>query len=86
MSRDVVIFGGCGFFGTHLARHLAQKPDVGRIILADIREPRELVPKAEYRRIDIREPIELDVGRDPRIYNFAAVHTTPGQPRGPGAV
>jgi nucleoside-diphosphate-sugar epimerase len=78
VSRDVVIFGGCGFFGTHLARHLANKPDVGRIILADIREPRELAPKAEYQRIDIREPIELDVDSDPLIYNFAAVHTTPG--------
>lgn len=78
MERDAVIFGGCGFFGMHLARYLAQRPDVRRIILADTRQPRELAPKCEYKNVDVREPIELDVGNDPIIYNLAAIHTTPG--------
>lgn len=78
MLRDAVIFGGCGFFGLHLARHLSARPDIGRIVLADIAPPRELAPRAEYQRVDVCEPIELAIGPDPVIYNFAAVHTTPG--------
>jgi nucleoside-diphosphate-sugar epimerase len=78
MPRDVVIFGGSGFFGTHFARHLASKSEIGRIVLADLREPREAGPKLEFQRVDVREPIAVNVGPDPLIYNFAAVHTTPG--------
>src|SRR5690606_2375462 len=73
-----IIFGGCGFFGTHIARGLNVDPDVSRIILADLHEPRETLSKTQYTRIDVREPIALDVSGELEIFNLAAVHTTPG--------
>ncbi|MBN9316189.1 MAG: NAD(P)-dependent oxidoreductase [Devosia sp.] len=78
MSHEVVIFGGSGFFGMHLCRYLSARPDVGRIVVADLVPPREMRPKVEYVRCDVREPIAVEVFGPPVIYNFAAVHTTPG--------
>jgi nucleoside-diphosphate-sugar epimerase len=75
---EAVIFGGSGFFGTHIARHLAAQPEISRIVIADIVEPRQLVEKAEYARVDVREPIALEIGPEPVVYNLAAIHTTPG--------
>jgi nucleoside-diphosphate-sugar epimerase len=77
-KRTAVIFGGCGFFGTHLARALSDDPAYAAIILADIREPRELRPRVRHVHCDVREPISIDAGGEVEIYNFAAVHTTPG--------
>ncbi|MDB5586550.1 MAG: hypothetical protein JWP26_1520 [Devosia sp.] len=78
MGKTAVITGGCGFFGTHLMRALALDPAYERIILADIKEPRELSAKAEYVRVDVCEAIDLPVLGEVEVYNFAAVHTTPG--------
>lgn len=76
--KTAIVFGGSGFFGTHIARALNAEPDVARVILADIREPRETLSKVEYVHVDVREPIALEVAGEVEIYNFAAVHTTPG--------
>jgi GlcNAc-P-P-Und epimerase len=77
-----IIFGGSGFFGMHLAMHLARTlsadPAVSRIVLADVRQPRELPAKVEFVRCNVCEPIDITVSGDTVIYNFAAVHTTPG--------
>ena len=78
MGRIAVITGGCGFFGTHLMRDLSADPAYERIILADIRKPRELSAKADFVHLDVREEFKLDIAGDIEIYNFAAVHTTPG--------
>ncbi|MET3925017.1 SDR family oxidoreductase [Devosia sp. 2618] len=78
MSRTAVIFGGCGFFGTHMARALSADPEVGRIVLADIQPPRELAAKADYVICDVRQPITFPTQGPVEIYNFAAVHTSPG--------
>ena len=78
MAATAIIFGGCGFFGTHLTRALSRRGDIARIVQADIRPPREQQAKAEFVACDVREPIEIDVSGDVVIYNLAAVHTTPG--------
>ena len=80
MRRDVVIFGGSGFFGMHLCRYLAARPEIGRIIVADLVPPREQAPNVEYFHCDVRETISIETEGVPLIYNFAAVHTTPGHP------
>lgn len=78
MPSSVVVFGGSGFIGTHLLRRLVS--EVGsNIISVDIKEPSERLPKIEYRIGDVRDLRELKVqSAIQRIYNLAAVHTTPG--------
>lgn len=78
MRKTAIVFGGTGFFGTHLARVLVERADVDRVVLADMRPPRESHPKVDFQTVDVREPIELEVSGEVEIYNFAAVHTTPG--------
>lgn len=78
MTKTAIVFGGCGFIGTHLARSLSSDANYSRIILADLREPRELLPKVEFAKVDVRNPIDLDVSGHIEIFNLAAVHTTPG--------
>lgn len=77
-GRTVILLGGSGFFGMHLARFFSADPRYVRIILADINEPRELVPGAEWTYCDIRQPIDIQLSGEIEIYNLAAVHTTPG--------
>ena len=88
---NYVIFGGSGFIGTHLIHLLKEeylKPN-DRIYDLDIVMPGEegvvpgVVEKNEgvqYLRLDIREPIHLDINTTPEdiVFNLAAVHRTPG--------
>lgn len=78
MSTSIVVFGGSGFIGTHLLRRLTSQTG-DTIISADLREPEERLPGVEYRIADVRDlrTFEIQSGVD-RIYNLAAVHTTPG--------
>lgn len=80
-----IIFGGCGFIGTHLQKELRGE----RVIVADIVMPGEegvvpgvveAVSGVEYVRCDVRTPISLDVqlGEGDVVFDFAAVHRTPG--------
>lgn len=80
MNKYAIIFGGAGFIGSHLAQSLADSGEYTRIISADIQPPRWRTEGVEYREIDIRKPIDLNEfdGEITEIYNFAAVHTTPG--------
>lgn len=80
MANDIVlVFGGSGFIGSHLCRRLADSGQ--KVISVDIRDPSSPVPGVEYRRADVRNlggfVVEQPVSR---IYNLAAVHTTPGHP------
>ncbi len=88
---NYIIFGGSGFIGTHLI-HMLENECVkagDHIYALDIVMPGEegLVPEIaekndgiEYIRLDVRKPIRFEFSPTPEdiIFNFAAVHRTPG--------
>lgn len=80
MKKTAIIFGGHGFIGSHLARHLIECGAYERVVSADIAEkPRFTTAGVEYAYCDVRETIPEDLAAGAsEIYNLAAVHTTPG--------
>ena len=77
--RHVLVFGGSGFIGTHLVRRLVAEGN--RVLSVDIKPPRERLDGVVYQLGDVRDLSDFDPGmRIDRIYNLAAVHTTPGHP------
>lgn len=90
---NYIIFGGSGFIGTHLIRFLKNEVinSSDKIYDIDIVMPGEegvvpgIVEKfdgVEYIRADVRKALALniDTTSDDIIFNFAAVHRTPGHP------
>lgn len=88
---DCVLFGGAGFIGTHIARHLLACDLAEKVLLADIRPPTveawpaDLVQaqhagRVQYVPVDVRQPIvsELLPQRADLVVNLAAVHREPG--------
>jgi nucleoside-diphosphate-sugar epimerase len=75
-----VIFGGAGYIGTHLARHLLATTQFDRVHLADVNPPRCAIENAYASVIDVRKPIPttLAAERPSWIVNLAAVHREPG--------
>ncbi len=76
--RNVVVFGGSGFVGTHLERALA--PRVERIYIADLVVPAAPGAKTLFVPTDVRARIDPSRFADPpdTIINLAAIHKTPG--------
>lgn len=80
MSKQVVVLGGSGFIGTHLIRRLVKEPDT-TVVSVDLLPPRENLERCDYRIGDVRDLSSYSVeGEVERIYNFAAIHRTPGHP------
>jgi nucleoside-diphosphate-sugar epimerase len=80
-SGGVVVLGASGFIGTRLIRRLAEARAFSTIRAVDIEPPRENLDGVEYHRCDVREPLPPALGEGAaRIYNFAAIHRTPGHP------
>lgn len=79
-DRQAIVFGGSGFIGCHLLRHLAEIRRYDRLYSVDIEAPRFTSEGINYVSFDIRGPIPARLcGEGPfDIFNFAAVHTTPG--------
>lgn len=90
-ADTVVLFGGTGFIGTHLAQYLLERGLASRIVLADLNGPRQEVwatrlqeglrtGAVEFVRCDVREPVRdgsLPQSAD-LIVNLAAIHREPG--------
>lgn len=90
---NYIIFGGSGFIGTHLINLLKKEviKDGDKIYDLDIVMPGEegVVPGVvekisgvEYIRLDVRSRIDFKFTptKGDVIFNFAAVHRTPGHP------
>ena len=80
MDRSAIIFGGTGYIGVRLARHLFAN-GWRDIVLADIKPPtEETASGVEYIQCDVRQSIVDQVGerRADWIFNFAAIHREPG--------
>ncbi|WGV98431.1 NAD(P)-dependent oxidoreductase [Vibrio sp. YMD68] len=74
---NILITGASGFIGTHLIRELTTQGH--HIFALDILPPREQHDHVDYITADVRDLSALDLNsKIDRIYNFAAVHTTPG--------
>ncbi|MCM2458102.1 NAD(P)-dependent oxidoreductase [Rhizobium sp. CG4] len=72
-----LVTGGSGFIGTTLTRRLVAEGS--KVISLDLKEPRERLPNVDYRVADVRDLSGFKAGIEvDHIYNFAAVHTTPG--------
>lgn len=75
-----VIFGGAGYIGLHLARHLLSTLQFDRVHLADLNRPVQQLENATASVTDVRLSISpmLLSERPTWIFNLAAVHREPG--------
>lgn len=79
--NSCVILGGGGYIGFNWARRLAANHAFERVILADIRPPRQILPaRVEFISCDVRQPLHRQLPElfPDWIFNFAAVHREPG--------
>lgn len=75
-----VIFGGAGYIGMHLARHLLATGQFNRVHLADINQPIHAPEATSASITDVRKqvPTLLVADTPDWIFNLAAVHREPG--------
>jgi nucleoside-diphosphate-sugar epimerase len=80
-DSSLVILGGSGFIGRHLAARLAAE-GAAEVVVVDRQAPRWPLPGAvRFVECDVRRPINLDLrSGSPLVFNLAAVHRTPGHP------
>jgi nucleoside-diphosphate-sugar epimerase len=72
-----MVTGASGFIGTRLVSKLASAGH--NVVAVDIDPPRATLPGVRYERADVREALSSELAQGVEtIYNFAAVHRTPG--------
>lgn len=78
---NYLIFGGSGFIGTHLVALLKANNPEANIYNLDIAES-DHDGKSKFIYCDVRQEINpgIEITPDDVIFNFAAVHRTPGHP------
>lgn len=78
---NYIIIGGTGFIGTHLTNFIIKKCPTAKVYNLDIVRPLKET-KSLFVQSDVRKPIEVSFKVTPKdiIFNFAAVHRTPGHP------
>lgn len=76
-----LIIGGSGFIGSHLTNELKKREPESIIYNLDIVENNH-DGETKYVQCDVRNPITVpfDVSPNDVIFNFAAIHRTPGHP------
>lgn len=89
-ETTVVLFGGTGFIGTHLAQEWLRARLAKKIVLVDLLPPRNepycadlqtglADGRIEFVRWDVRQPIPPDLLPEADlIFNLAAIHREPG--------
>lgn len=78
---NIAIFGGSGFIGTNYVKYFQSNDRVKKIYVLDIKFNSELrnFDKVTFIECDVRDTIQhCQIDKLDIIYNFAAVHTTPG--------
>lgn len=55
----VLVTGGAGFLGSHVAAALRAHPGVGHVVAGDVRRPERPLPDVEYDHCDVTEPAGL---------------------------
>ncbi|HEX3987025.1 MAG TPA: NAD(P)-dependent oxidoreductase [Acidobacteriaceae bacterium] len=89
-ETNVVLFGGTGFIGTHIAQEWLRAIRTKKVILVDLLPPRSepycadlqkalAQGRAEFVRWDVRQPIPASLlPKADLIFNLAAIHREPG--------
>ncbi len=89
-SETVVLFGGTGFIGSHVAMHWLREDFARQVILVDLDPPRREpwteplqqaleTGRAAFVRWDVRQKIpETLLPKADLIFNLAAIHREPG--------
>ncbi|MDW4573415.1 SDR family oxidoreductase [Microbacterium sp. M3] len=56
MSRRVLVTGGAGFLGSHVAATLVARPDVALVVAGDVRRPQHPIEGVVYDDCDVTRP------------------------------
>lgn len=77
-GERILVTGASGFIGTHLTRKLQSAG--ADVVCLDLKPAREILPRVAYLTGDVRSLSQIELPKFDRIFNLAAIHTTPGHP------